>query len=65
MAKIRLSRVESSAFKNLSYAGPSVFNCVGHLTALLGRLLQCAYCLGCLTPLLGKVLILCLTVKAA
>ena len=26
MAKIRLSRVESSAFKNSSYAGPSVYN---------------------------------------
>ena len=25
----------------------SVLNCVGHLTALLGRGLQCAYCIGC------------------
>ena len=25
----------------------SVLNCVGHLTALLGKGLQCAYCLGC------------------
>ena len=25
----------------------SVLNCVGHLTALLRRGLQCAYCLGC------------------
>ena len=39
-----IKKIEERIKKIATY---SVLKCVGHLTALLGRGLQCAYCLGC------------------